>query len=136
MTDSFHISLLTPKENLLSTEVEMIVIPGSSGEFGVLASHAPVISSIKNGVIQTTGRKEGDVPIFVSGGFVEVTPDGCTILAEKAVDISKISRQEVEGDVEKYKRALARDLPETEKNKIQEELAIEELLLEAVIEYA
>lgn len=88
-----NVELVTPEELLFSNDVDMVVIPGQDGDFGVLKDHVPMISSIRPGVIvlETAGKEQ---KIFVEGGFVEVTADRCTILAKKATDLANVSDAE------------------------------------------
>jgi F-type H+-transporting ATPase subunit epsilon len=85
MTKRFTLELVTPEKLLVAEEVEMVVVPGSEGDFGVLAEHAPMIASLRIGLLSTKGRNGGDEEIFVAGGFAEVAGDRCTILAEEAL---------------------------------------------------
>ena len=85
MTD-LHFELVTPERLVRSEEVTMVVVPGSEGDFGVLAGHAPFMSTLRNGEIAIyrggmTGEPER---IAVEGGFAEVSAKGLTVLAEKA----------------------------------------------------
>lgn len=85
--------LVSPERLLLSEEVDMVVIPGTDGDFGVLPRHSPLISTIRPGVISV---REGGVvtsEIFVAGGFAEVTPERCTILAEDAQPVGEINKE-------------------------------------------
>ena len=79
--------LVMPERELLSTEADMVVVPGSEGDFGVLAGHAPVMSTIRNGELSVY-RTQGAQPerIAIEGGFAEVNDKGLTVLAEKAGD--------------------------------------------------
>lgn len=80
-----HFELVTPERLVRSEEVYMVVVPGSEGEFGVLAGHAPYMSTLRNGDIAIY-RTAGAEPerIAVEGGFAEVSERGLTVLAEKA----------------------------------------------------
>lgn len=80
-----HFELVTPERLVRSEEVHMVVVPGSEGEFGVLAGHAPYMSTLRNGDIAIY-RTAGAEPerIAVEGGFAEVSERGLTVLAEKA----------------------------------------------------
>lgn len=80
-----HFELVTPERLVRSEDVYMVVVPGSEGDFGVLAGHAPVMSSIRNGEIAIY-RTSGGEPerIAIEGGFAEVNDKGLTVLAEKA----------------------------------------------------
>ena len=96
MADIVEFELITPAKLLLAEPVEMVVIPGSEGDFGVLPGHAPLISAVRPGTVDVyQGGKVGE-RIFVAGGFAEVSPDGCVLLAEEAVPVSEIDRAQTE----------------------------------------
>ena len=78
-----HFELVTPERLVRSEEVYMVVVPGSEGEFGVLAGHAPFMSTLRNGDIAIY-RSAGGQPerIAIEGGFAEVNDKGLTVLAE------------------------------------------------------
>ena len=80
-----HFELVTPERLVRSEEVYMVVVPGSEGDFGVLAGHAPFMSTIRDGEVAIY-RAAGGEPerIAIEGGFAEVNDKGLTILAEKA----------------------------------------------------
>ena len=80
-----HFELVTPERLVRSEEVHMVVVPGSEGDFGVLAGHAPVMSTIRDGELAVY-RTAGSEPerISIEGGFAEVSESGLTVLAEKA----------------------------------------------------
>ena len=81
----FHFELVTPEKLVRSDEVHMVVVPGSEGEFGVMAGHAPFMTTLRDGQLKVyrsaTGEPES---ISVSGGFAEVGEKGLIVLAEKA----------------------------------------------------
>ena len=80
-----HFELVTPEKLVMSEEVHMVVVPGTEGEFGVLAGHAPFMSTLRDGELAVY-RTAGAAPekIVVSGGFAEVSERGLTVLAESA----------------------------------------------------
>ena len=80
-----HFELVTPERLVRSEEVHMVVVPGSEGDFGVLAGHAPVMSTIRDGELAVY-RTAGGEPerIAITGGFAVVNDKGLTVLAEKA----------------------------------------------------
>jgi F-type H+-transporting ATPase subunit epsilon len=82
-----HFELVTPERLVRSEEVYMVVVPGTEGEFGVLAGHAPYMSSMRDGDLAVY-RTEGAEPerIAIRGGFAEVSERGLTVLAESAGD--------------------------------------------------
>ena len=77
--------LVTPERQVMSEEVHMVVVPGSEGEFGVMAGHAPFMTTLRDGELAVY-RTAGGEPerIAVSGGFAEVGDKGLTVLAESA----------------------------------------------------
>ena len=80
-----HFELVTPERLVRSEDVHMVVVPGSEGEFGVLAGHAPFMSTLRNGdiaIYRTPGAEPERIP--VQGGFAEVSDRGLTVLAERA----------------------------------------------------
>lgn len=103
MADTFLFEIVTPAEPLFSGPVELAVIPGAGGNFGVLPGHAPVLSTLRPGVIEIRDKGLGIIEqIFVDGGFAEVTPARTTVLAEEAIPVSELSRDIAE---ERLKRA-------------------------------
>jgi len=88
--------LVSPERLLLSEEVDMVVVPGEEGDFGVLTRHAPLISTLRPGVIQVHNGGTVTERIFVAGGFAEVTPARCTVLAEEALPVGEINRAATE----------------------------------------
>ena len=81
-----HFELVTPERQIRSEEVFMVVVPGSEGDFGVLAGHAPYMSTLRTGdiAIYRGGMTSEPERIAVEGGFAEVSERGLTVLAEKA----------------------------------------------------
>src|SRR5579863_2783434 len=106
MAGKLQFELVSPEKLLLSQEVGMVVVPGSEGNFGVLPGHALFISSVRPGVIDVyeDGMPTVSERIFVSGGFAEVTPERCTVLADEAMPLSSLDRGEIE---ESFKAAAA-----------------------------
>ncbi|MGS1017298.1 ATP synthase F1 subunit epsilon [Allosphingosinicella humi] len=80
-----HFELVTPERLIRSEDVHMVVVPGSEGDFGVLAGHAPFMSTIRDGEVAIYRAASGEPErIAIEGGFAEVNDKGLTILAEKA----------------------------------------------------
>ncbi len=91
--------LVSPEQLLVSEDVEMVVVPGSEGDFGVLPGHSPMISTVRPGVIHIFAGGTVSSRIFVAGGFAEVTESRCTVLAEEALPVDEIDRASVETDL-------------------------------------
>ncbi|MFC5586515.1 F0F1 ATP synthase subunit epsilon [Nitratireductor kimnyeongensis] len=91
MAQSFKFDLVSPERLLVSQDVESVVIPGTEGELTVMATHAPTMTSIKPGVVAVSA--EGKTERYVVfGGFADILPDSCTVLAESAVHVDDINR--------------------------------------------
>ena len=85
MADKLHFSLVSPERELFSGLVDQVDAPGSEGDFGVLAGHAPFMTALREGPV--TVRNDGQITVYdVRGGFADVTPDGFTVLAEHAIE--------------------------------------------------
>jgi F-type H+-transporting ATPase subunit epsilon len=86
MAEKLHFSLVSPERELFSGQVDQVDAPGSEGDFGVLAGHAPFMTALKEG--RVTVYNENQKKIYeVRGGFADVTPEGFTILAEQAAEV-------------------------------------------------
>lgn len=88
--DKVAFEIVSPEKLLASKDVEMVVVPGELGDFGVLPRHSPLISTVRPGVISIYENRQVVEQIFVSGGFAEVTPVRCTVLADEAMPLSEI----------------------------------------------
>jgi len=92
--DNFHFDLVSPERLVFSGEVEHVVVPGSEGQFGVLAHHAPFLSMLRPGILSILGPGQPR-RIVVGGGFAEVAPEGLTVLAELAVPVEEFDRSQL-----------------------------------------
>jgi len=88
MAGTVEFELVSPEKLIMSAPVEMVVVPGAEGDFGVLPGHAPMISTLRNGVISIWNGGAVEATIFVAGGFAEVNPERCTVLAEEIVPLN------------------------------------------------
>ena len=84
--------LVMPERELLNTEADMVVVPGSEGDFGVLHGHAPLISTVRPGVLEVLQGNKVEQRFLVVGGIAEVTPERCTVLADNAMPVAEVSR--------------------------------------------
>ncbi|MEZ5938872.1 MAG: F0F1 ATP synthase subunit epsilon [Hyphomonadaceae bacterium] len=89
MAETLNFSLVSPERELFSGEVTQVDAPGVDGEFGVLPKHAPFMTTLKPGIVRIYEGAEV-LPVFVRGGFADVTPGGFTILAEEAIKLSDV----------------------------------------------
>jgi len=105
MADKLNISLVSPEAELFSSAVDQVDIPGTEGDFGVFPDHSPMMAAIRTGAV-TVYADGNETQYFVQGGFADVTPDGLTILAEKAMPMSDVNAQELQAEIETAMAAL------------------------------
>jgi F-type H+-transporting ATPase subunit epsilon len=131
--------LVAPEKLLFSADVDMVVVPGAEGDFGVLPGHAPLISSVRPGVIDIydggTDPKFIRERIFVAGGFAEVSGSRCTVLAEEASPLRDIDMADLEARRTAARARLSAADSDDERTRINEEIArIEAMLAVGVLE--
>jgi F-type H+-transporting ATPase subunit epsilon len=105
--DLVQFELVSPEQLILSTEVEMVVVPGTEGNFGVLPGHAPLISTIRPGTIDIYQGGAITERIFVVSGFAEVTPERCTVLADEAMSPDSLDRGAIDAELQTAEANLA-----------------------------
>ncbi|HML13279.1 MAG TPA: F0F1 ATP synthase subunit epsilon [Xanthobacteraceae bacterium] len=115
MPDAFHFDLVSPERMVFSGEVEQVDVPGTEGDFGVLAHHAPLIAMLKPGILTIRGAGEPR-RIVVVGGFAEINRQGLTVLADMAMPVEDFDRgslatqiKDTEEDVADATEDAARD---------------------------
>jgi F-type H+-transporting ATPase subunit epsilon len=101
MAGNIKIEVVTPEKSVVSEEAQIVMAPGSLGEFGVLVGHTPFFTTLKVGVVKYKDDKGEERYVFVNGGFAEALPDKVTVLAESAE-----RRRDI--DIERAKSAMKR----------------------------
>lgn len=103
---TFKFELVSPERLVMSADVDQVDLPGVDGDFGVLAGHAPFLSTLRPGVL--TVRAGGSANrVFVRGGFADVNPAGLTVLAEKAVPVSELKPDEIAAEIRNAEEDVA-----------------------------
>jgi len=90
------LEIVSPEKLLLSRPVDMVVIPASEGDIGVLEGHAPMIVMLRGGTIDLYEGDKVTDQLFVSSGFAEITPERCTVLANQALPLDEVKKAEAE----------------------------------------
>ena len=121
--------LVAPEQLLVSEPVDMVVVPGGEGDFGVLLGHTPLISTIRPGVIAVHNGGKVTDRIFVATGFAEVTPERCTVLAEVAVRVEDIDRAAVEAGLKNAREDAQDARDESEREAAEMRIAVAEAML-------
>ena len=133
MADTTAFELVSPERLLMSQDVELVIVPGAEGNIGVLARHAPMISTVRPGVIEIFGTRSAEAErVFVAGGFAEVTPDRCTVLAEEAVPVSDLDRAEVEQSIKDLREDLEDAKEPAERAAIEARIVVTQAKLTAI----
>jgi len=107
MAEAFKFELVSPERLLVSEQVESVGIPGVEGEMAVMANHAPVMAIVKPGVVTVRAAGGTETRYVVFGGFADILPSGCTLLAESAVAVKDIDRADLARRIQDAKDDLA-----------------------------
>lgn len=131
---SVNLEIVSPERLLLSRPVDMVVIPASEGDMGVLEGHVPTIVMLRGGIIALYEGEQVMDQMYVAGGFAEVTRERCTVLASEVLPPAELSREEGERRLAAAQEALAEVEPA---DVAAEEMALERMqsaqaLIEAV----
>ena len=116
MSDPFQFELVSPERLLMSEKTSQVVVPGSEGQFTVLIGHAPVMTTLRPGIVDVTlaaGKRER---IFVRGGFADVNAGGLTILAEQAIPLADLSADAIAKEIHDAEDDVADAKDETTKS--------------------
>jgi F-type H+-transporting ATPase subunit epsilon len=103
---TFHFDLVSPEKLLFSGEVNQVDMPGTEGDLGVLAGHAPLVTTLRPGILVIYGEG-GALRVVVNGGFAEVGPAGLTVLADMAVPVEEFDRAVLAGEIKDTEEDVA-----------------------------
>ncbi|MCA0432077.1 MAG: F0F1 ATP synthase subunit epsilon [Proteobacteria bacterium] len=118
---ALHFELVSPSRLLFSGEVASVQLPGSEGEMTILPGHAPVLSTLKPGVV-TVQKSDGADKIFVRGGFAEVNASGLTVLAETAIPLADLDASALARQIKNAEEDVADATDDEKKRKALEAL--------------
>lgn len=122
MAETIHFDLVSPERQLLSEDVEMVTLPGTDGYFGVLAGHAPLLSSLKPGVIEVKMGTEPPMKLFVRGGFAEVDNRRVVVLAEEAIPLADFDVAALDQRIRDTEEDMAAAKTDAERIRVAEQL--------------
>ncbi len=106
MSGNIKLEIVTPEKSVVSEDVQMVVSPGSLGDFGVLTGHTPFLTTLRVGAIRYVNPDGTERSVFVSGGFAEALPDKVTILAESAERRRDIDLERAQTALERAQKRL------------------------------
>lgn len=128
---TFHFELVSPERRLISEPANMVIVPGEEGHFGVLAGHSALVATIKPGVVEI--HSAGEVRrIFIAGGFADVTPTSCTILAEEAISISDLDQAALEKSLINLNEDLTLAKDDIERARVIKKINLAQAKIEAI----
>jgi F-type H+-transporting ATPase subunit epsilon len=128
---TFHFDLVSPEKLVFAGEVNQVDVPGAEGDFGVLAEHAPLVSTLRPGILVIFGDG-GEQRIVINGGFAEVGPAGLTVLAEMAVPLADFDVAVLAGVIKDTEEDVADEKDERTRDKLANKLAQLKALQEAL----
>ncbi|MFH1795671.1 MAG: F0F1 ATP synthase subunit epsilon [Pseudomonadota bacterium] len=120
MAEAFKFDLVSPERLLVSELVESVIIPGTEGEMTVMANHAPVMATVKPGVVTVKPVSGAEQRYVVFGGFADILPEGCTLLAESAVPVADINKADLAQRIQDAKDDLADAKTDEDRTKAEE----------------
>jgi F-type H+-transporting ATPase subunit epsilon len=124
MAATLQFELVSPERLLRSEPVEMVVVPGSEGNFGVLPGHALLISTVRPGLIEIYEGGKVREQLFVAGGFAEVNAERCTVLADEAVPLPDLNRAVLEGEARELEARLNATQDDDVRNHARRQLVV------------
>lgn len=100
MNNKINFDFVSPEASIVSSEVEMVLIPGIDGDAGILPNHSPFMTTLRQGIVEVTFQ-EGNVKRYlVEGGFADITQDKMTILAENSINLSDSDSNTLKNEIE------------------------------------
>ncbi len=127
--EQVEFELVTPERLVVSRGVDMVVVPGAEGDFGVLPGHTPMISTVRPGIVDVYEGREIAERMFVAGGFAEVTAVRCTVLADRAVTVDELDRAAAEQTLKDAREDLADAKTDDGRREAEKQIAICEEIL-------
>jgi F-type H+-transporting ATPase subunit epsilon len=121
MADKITFDLVSPERLLLSQQADMVTIPGSEGYMGVIAGHAPLVSTLRPGMIDVLVDGK-DTRFFIAGGFAEISATKITVLAEEALPMSEMDLAVIDQRIKDMEEDLIAAKTDTDKHKVGESL--------------
>lgn len=112
MAENIKLEVVTPEKYVVSEDAQIVMAPGSLGEFGVLRGHTPFLTSLKVGRLHYRDASGKERELFISGGFAEALPNGVTVLAESAERRSEIDVDRAKAALERAEKRLAQEKAE------------------------
>lgn len=121
---TLHVDVVSAEASIFSGEAKFVVLPGESGELGILPGHTPLISRIRPGTLKIVRADEGEELVFVAGGILEVQPGSVTVLADTAIRAADLDEAKAEAARQKAEEALRNAKDKADIAVVEAELAM------------
>ncbi len=124
MTDTLHYEIVSPERLLKDAEAAMIVVPGMEGDFAALPNHAPMMSTIRPGVVEIYETEGGNAErLFVKGGLAQISHSGLTILAEETLSLDDVDSADLDKKIADVREDIEDAKDDVERAGLEKELA-------------
>lgn len=130
--DKVQFTIISPEQVVFKDAIDMVVIPGENGDFGVLPHHAALISNLRPGLITIYQDHKITQQIFTTGGFVQVQPQDCTVLSEETVMLKDLKGFDLETQLNDLRVDLELVHSEDEKKNLERTLTLTQLKLDLI----
>lgn len=133
MTQKIQFELVSPEAKLFAEPVALAALPGTEGQFAVGEKHTSLVASLQAGVVYLYGESQSDTPrkIFITGGFADVTPESCTVLAEEAIDVATMNAEALAAELAQLREDLTLAEEQADRTRIQRQIDLAAARLEA-----
>jgi len=133
MTDTLHLEIVSPERLLKDAQVAMVIVPGADGDFTALPAHAPLMSTIRPGVVEIFETEAADPErLFLKGGLVQISPAGLTILAEEVVTLDDVEADDLAKKIADTREDIEDAKDDVERTAYEKELAWMTVLSEVI----
>lgn len=124
MADTLHFEIVSPERLLKDAHAAMVVVPGADGDFAALPAHAPMMSTLRPGVVEIFETEGGEAErLFVKGGLAQISPEGLTILAEEVIDLDGVDADDLSTQIADAEGAVADAADDVARAAAEKELA-------------
>lgn len=119
MAELFRFELVSPEKLVLAADVQQVQVPGAEGDMGILAGHAPVMTSLRPGLLEVTTRSGNFKKFYVRGGFAEINPEKMVVLAQQSIDLEQLNKEHLQQEIKDLEDDVADASNEEQRNKAQ-----------------
>jgi F-type H+-transporting ATPase subunit epsilon len=123
MAELIRFELVSPEKLVHAADVQMVLVPGSEGDMGVLPGHAPVMTTIRPGVLDVTTRSGNMKRFYIKGGFAEINPEQITVLAQTSIDLDDLDAEHISADIRDLEEDVADAKTDEQRRKAETALA-------------